>query len=142
MHDAIVNRIVCSKIRNPDWRQDASQDAWVNLIRATKGEELPSALVARITINACYSFLRQRRHDPIFFACVDAGRTDHPTGGFNLDLWSFIQGQPTQQRQQLLEFVTRGEVYKDFDELAKRFGTSKATVSRTLTSLRRFLREY
>lgn len=129
----VVRRIVYSRIRHMDWRDDTVQDAMVGILRAAKVRgEISEHLAARIAINACHTTCRKHIKDPAQLeeVMLEAIMVI-PDVELMMDVMTYIESQ-NPMRRRILEYLMSGGPFDDYEDMAGRLGTSKATISRTV----------
>ena len=97
--------------------------------------------MATIAVNACRYVCRSHMKDPILLteeALAIVAGLEEPIGGFWVDLFDFVKVQDATRRA-ILEYVISWGSYSNLSDLAEKIGTSKATCSRTLNTLKSFL---
>lgn len=137
----VVRRIVWSRIRHADWREDAMQNALLGVWKTIlKQGEVSEPLIARITMNACHSICRSHFNDPAQLEdfMLDA-ILSIPDTELMIDVMNYVELQ-NPLRRGILKHLLAGEPYTDFDDLGKQVGASKATVSRTIQDATTFVK--
>lgn len=136
----IIQKIARSRVRNATWREDAEQDAWEGVCKATRSHEMSPALVGRIVVNACHGVLRNQMRT-LRAREIEVGRClNLPDVGLmdEIEAWAKAQGDPLEK---IILHVITFELWKNQKDLAQQMNVCRQTVARALQALRHYLEE-
>jgi RNA polymerase sigma-70 factor (ECF subfamily) len=152
-HSARVFNVALRVLGDPDDARDATQDAFLTVVRKAKqfrGEAAFSTWLHRITVNACYDILRKRRRQPMLRRVDDEDRAvpdigppvaDHAEAAAGtIDVARALQQIPDEYR---IVLVLADVQDLPYEEIAKTLdvpiGTVKSRVHRGRIALARAL---
>jgi uncharacterized protein YerC len=134
-----VRKMVCSMIRNMDWREEAISDAYVGITKIlTKRGEVSEGEVVKVSQNACRNVCRKHMKDPLLLspdvlATLVKGFNPHDEIVARMELEDIANLLFTGDKLTIAGMIIQG---LEPSEISSFTGYSPATISRVKTTFR------